>query len=88
MTFSNQDRIQGTPILRDANHVATRFKHIRDDFSWIFSNIYAPNSKTARRNFWKKHESFRSCFPNENWVIMGDFNTPLLESEKFGGSQI
>ena len=24
---------------------------------------------------------------NEDWVIMRDFNTPLKESEKMGGSQ-
>ncbi|XP_059076658.1 uncharacterized protein LOC131875936 [Cryptomeria japonica] len=87
-TLWNTKFIHGTPIRHDSNHVATLFKHSRDGFSWILSNVHAPNNKVCRRKLWLKLSSFHSCCPNTPWLIMGDFNTPLTDVEKFGGSQI
>lgn len=88
VTLWDSQLIQGTPICHDGNHVATLFKHLRDGFSWVLSNVYAPNNKVCRRKFWIKLSSFRSCYPNIPWLVMGEFNTPLMESKKLGGSQI
>ncbi|XP_059068325.1 uncharacterized protein LOC131858874 [Cryptomeria japonica] len=78
----------GVPLCHDGNHVVTLFKHSRDGFSWILSNIYAPNNKVSRRKFWAKLSSFRSNHPNIPWLVIEYFNTPLQEVENFGGSQI
>lgn len=74
--------------MEGTNHIATRFTHIRDNFNWIQSNIYAPNGKSLKKSFWMELAAFRRIFDRESWVVMGDFNTPLLIEEKFGGSQI
>lgn len=87
-TLWNTKFIHGIPIYHDSNHVATLFKHSRDGISWILSNVYAPNNKVCRRKFWINLSSFCSHYPNTPWLIMGDFNTPFTEAEKFGGSQI
>lgn len=87
-TLWNTHFIQGIPLCDDDNHVATLFKHTRDGFSCILFNTYTPNNKVFRRRFWASLSSFRRNHPNTPWLIMGDFNTPLQESEKFGGSQI
>lgn len=88
VTLWNSHFIQGVPLCHDGNHVATLFKHSRDGYSWILSNIYVPNNWISRRKFWAKIFSFQSYHPNISWLVIGDFNTPLQEDEKFGGSQI
>lgn len=86
VTFWNSHTIKGDPILEGTNHIATRFTHIRDNFSWIQVNIYAPNGKGMRKSFWLDLVAFRRIFDREAWMVMGDFNTPLMNGEKFGGS--
>lgn len=80
-TFWNLSFICGLQVWEESNHVTTRFHHVRDNFSWILSNIYAPNSK-ATRKFWRSLADFRSKYPNEAWIVMRDFNTPINDSEK------
>ncbi|XP_057853721.1 uncharacterized protein LOC131063795 [Cryptomeria japonica] len=88
VTLWNSHFIQGVPFCHDDNHIATLFKHIRDGFSWILFNIYVPNNKVSRRKFWARVSSFCCNHPNAPWLVIGDFNTPLQETDKFGGSQI
>lgn len=70
------------------NHIATRFTSQYDGSSWIISNIYAPNGKNARKMLWSSIINARMAFPNEKWILLGDFNTPLSSMENTGGMPI
>lgn len=59
----------------------------KDNFSWILTNVYAPNSKWGRKALWEEISIQRKFFVEDNWLVIGDFNTPLKDSEKWGGSQ-
>lgn len=65
-----------------------KFAHLRDGFTKISSNMYAPNNKVVRRKFWNLLANFRYLHMEEKWIVIGDFNTPLSQAEKFGGSQV
>lgn len=80
----NDFRIQGEVLLAKNNIICIKFSHIRDNFSWILSNIYAPYSKNGRLDFWDGLGSFRSSISNFLWLVMGDFNTPQNDSDKVG----
>jgi hypothetical protein len=48
-------------------------------------NIYAPNTRRERSNYWRKVIlTIQGCNVKKG-IIMGDFNTPLTDQEKFGG---
>lgn len=51
-SFWNPIIIQGMTIFSISNHVTTRFTNLKDGSSWIISNIYALNSKNARKALW------------------------------------
>ena len=61
-----------------------RFKNSKDNFNWILTNVYAPKSKWGRNALWTKISNQRRFFEDENWIVIGDFNTPLKENEKWG----
>ena len=63
-----------------------RFNNSKDNFSWVLTNVYAPNSKWGRKVLWNKISNQRKFFEDENWIVIGEFNTPLKENEKWGGS--
>lgn len=65
--------------------IFVRMNSIRDNFSWVITNIYVPNSKVNRARFWKKIEEGRNDFKEDTWILMGDFNTPLNDNENLGG---
>lgn len=75
VTFWNLNFIRGEPLFESTNHVATKFFHVRDIFCWIQSNIYAPNSRGARKKFQLEIKAFHRKYSNENWIVMGDCNT-------------
>lgn len=78
----------GKVVLSSPNHISTRFFNLKDGSSWIISNIYAPNGRSARKSLWSSISLARSLFPNEKWILLGDFNTPLSNIEKYGGLPI
>ena len=55
--------------------------------SWIFSDIYASPRSAERCILW---ENLTKVFElhNKPWVIVGDFNEPLAEEDKFGGRPV
>ena len=48
-------------------------------------NIYALNSKNGRKLFWNRVCNLMANLKDPKCIIMGDFNTPLMVSEKLGG---
>ena len=53
--------------------------------SWFLLNVYAPNPKRERKNYWTK---ICAMVDNKNLnkgIKMGNFNTPLTNEEKLGG---
>lgn len=64
-----------------------RFRNTKDNFCWICTNVYAHNTKWGRKALWSEISNQRKSFENENWMVIGDFNTPLKDNEKWGGSQ-
>lgn len=86
-TFWNGNSIEGEVISQDNNMTSIRFHHLKDNTSWVLTNIYAPNTKNERKKFWLKIDQAISLFEKESWIVLGDFNTHLKEDEKIGGSQ-
>lgn len=62
------------------------FLNTKENISWIQINVYAPNTKWGRKACWMEISNHRRDFVDEGWVIIQDFNTPLKENEKMGGS--
>lgn len=85
-TIWNLNTVKGQIIIQESNFSCIKFEHLKDGSSWVLTNIYAPNTLKARNSFWKKIRQARDSFKNLSWMVMGDFNTPLKEEEKFGGS--
>ena len=79
--------IQGELISQNRNMMNVRFFNSKDGFNWVLTNVYAPNSKWRRKALWEEILNKRKLFANENWIVMGEFNTLLKEAEKWGGSQ-
>ncbi|XP_059070347.1 uncharacterized protein LOC131860019 [Cryptomeria japonica] len=83
--FWNLKRVSRELVMQDSNLASIRFNHIGDGTSLLLTNIYAPNNRLGRSKFWKKLEAIRALYKDDMWIIMGDFNTPLHDDEKFGG---
>lgn len=81
------DKIHCTSMVLNANtnHLAIKFHAIEKNGEWILSNIYAPNMVSGRRKLWTDLKIFRNQHSTTNWLIMGDFNSPLNPGEKYGG---
>ena len=62
------------------------FVNSKDNFSWVLTNVYAPNTKWRRKTLWEEISNQRKHFAEDKWSVIGDFNTPLKESEKWGGN--
>lgn len=83
--FWNQKTIAGKEIISATNRISVQLEHIKDNFVWVLSNVYAPNTKSRRAKYWKSLAADRLQFADQSWIIMGDFNTPLKDEEKMGG---
>ncbi|KAH9308514.1 hypothetical protein KI387_036425, partial [Taxus chinensis] len=77
--------LTGMVIFDTSTHFAVKFHAIDNNFSWILSNIDAPNTVNGRRKLWNDLKLFRIHHKNDNWLVMGDFNSPLNLGEKKGG---
>lgn len=64
--------------------INVKFLNTKDNTSWVQTNVYTPNTKWGRKYIWMDIANQRRDFSNENWVIMGDFNTPLKKMRKWG----
>lgn len=60
-----------------------------ENLSWRFTGCYAPPTPVDKKFFWdlliKLHKLRKE--PNEKWLIGGDFNETMFDSEKMGGNK-
>ena len=87
VVYWNNKWIHGELISQNRNMMNIRFSNSKDGFAWVLTNVYAPNTKWGRKALWEDISNQRNLFVDENWVILGNFNTPLKETKKMGGSQ-
>ena len=85
LTLYNKKAYQLSTIFNEGNAFLCRVFHIYSNDSWFLLNIYAPNFKRDRRNFWDKILDTIQKNDINKGIIMGDFNTPLLDDKKLGG---
>lgn len=54
-------------------------------FSFVISNVYAPNVLANRRQFYTFIYNYHASFQQSPWLVGGDFNSPLNLEDKLGG---
>lgn len=69
--------IQGENISQNSNFMNIRFRNSKDNFSWILTNVYAPNSEWGRKALWTEIANQRKFFEDENYIFIGDINILL-----------
>ncbi len=69
----------------EGNILLCKVFHIPSNDSRFLLNLYAPNNKRERNNYWTRAQSLVQSRNLKKGIIMGDFNTPLLDEEKKGG---
>ena len=57
------------------------------DFSWLFTAIYASPRIAERHILWENLIKVAKMH-DMPWVLVGDFNEPLMEGDKFGGRTV
>ena len=72
-------------IYNDGNILLSRVLHNFSKECWFMMNIYAPNNKRERKSYWHKVEEMVQKLDIKKGIIMGDFNSPLVDEEKLGG---
>ena len=73
----NDKNTHGELISQNRNMISIIFSNAKDDTSWVQTNVYEPNTKWGRKALWMEIFNHRKKFADEDWIIMGDFNTPL-----------
>lgn len=75
-------RFFGTLISSSNNFLAARlFSH---NTSWFLINVFAPNTSQGHLTLWNGISLLIQNDSNAQWMVVGDFNSPHLPSEKFG----
>ncbi|OVA05258.1 hypothetical protein BVC80_8259g6 [Macleaya cordata] len=54
---------------------------VGEDFKWVMSSAYAPNSAEDKLNFWEEQEHIRS-WSQLPWCLAADFNATRFDSER------
>lgn len=73
------------PICKKENVLLCVVENQVTNDTWFVLNIYAPNSRREWIVYWRRVlQIVQGCNVNKG-IIMGDFNTPLTNHEKFGG---
>lgn len=83
----NSDKVKITPLGNTEQEIHAMVKVRLLNTSWLFSIIYA-SSRIAERCILKNN--LLSVFELNNlpWLLIGDFNEPLVSSDKYGGRAV
>ena len=65
--------------------VSCKFKNVIDQFEWVFTGVYGPNSDRERRNMWEDLFGLISWW-DAPWCVSGDFNVICFPTEKIGAA--
>lgn len=80
----NSDRVEVSLLSSSEQEIHTTIKVRASSFNWMFSTIYASPRNAERRILWNNLSNVAELH-NMPWVIVGDFNEPLSNADKFGG---
>ena len=67
------------------NILFCRVHQLQTNECWFLVNIYAPNNKKGRKDYWVKVGKMVQASDMKKGLILGDFNTPLEDKDKMGG---
>lgn len=81
VVYQNDKCIEGELISQNKNMKNIRFTNSKDGSSRVLTNVYPPNSKWSKKALREDITNHRKKILEENWIIMGHFNTPLKESK-------
>lgn len=85
LTLFNTKHFRIEAIFNEGNVLLCHVHHIHSKENWFLLNLYAPNNKRGRQNYWTKVGNLVQSSNLKKGIIMGDFNTPLMDGEKIGG---
>ena len=85
LTLFNKKHFRVELDFNDGNILFYRVYHIHSNESQFLLNLYAPNNKRERKNYWTKVGELVQSSNLKKGIIMGDFNTLLVYEEKMGG---
>lgn len=86
MSLWNPEKFKGIIRVVDRNFIWVQLEVIGHREVINMVNIYAPNRVVGRRCLCHKLEDLMVRERNDSWIVSGDFNIPLEETEKLGGS--
>lgn len=84
LTLFNNKQFRFEIEYNDGNILFCRVFHMYSNESWFLLNLYAPNNKRERKNYWSKVGELVQTSNLKKGIIMGDFNTLLVDEEKKG----
>ena len=84
-TMWNPNSMKGTEVWKDKFIIITDFHSSIQ--CWGSINSYASNSRLGRKETYDKLARITKTMKDRKLMCMGDFNTPLYDSEKLGGNR-
>lgn len=77
-------QVIGTMIHKGSFSISIALKNISNNTNWVCSNVYGPNTRSLRFDFWNELHTVRNLH-SDPWVIYGDFNTIFTLEDKNKG---
>ena len=84
LTLFNYKYFKVTSIYNEGNNLLCKVFYMNSNDSWFLLNVYAPNFKRKRKDYWTKLFSIIQNTNLNKGIIMGYFNSPLSNEEKIG----
>ena len=83
----NSDRVEITALGNTEQEIHAVVNVRNSNFSWLFTAIYASPRTAERHVLWDNLIKVAEMH-NMPWVLVGDFNEPFMEGDKFGGKVV
>nr|XP_023897074.1 uncharacterized protein LOC112008941 [Quercus suber] len=83
----DSERVDVTPLANTEQEIHATIKVRNANSSWLFTAVYA-SPRTAERHVLWNNLIKTVELQNLPWVVVGDFNEPLSEKDKFGGRAV
>ena len=81
------DKVEVSSLTSTKQEIHITVKVRPSNLSWLFTAVYA-NPRSAKSHILWNNLIKVADLHNMPWVIVGDFNEPLMEDDKFGGRAI
>ena len=80
----NEDQVEIQELAKTEQEIHVEVKVCASNLSWIFSAIYASPRNVERCILWSNLSKVAELH-NKPWIMVDDFNEPLVNEDKFGG---